>query len=391
MNQSAIKVTGLSKRFQIGKNVHNTLRHTLQTLFSSSTKEEFWALKDVSFDIKKGEAVGIIGNNGAGKSTLLKILSKISRPTQGRIEINGRLTSLLEIGTGFHPELTGRENIYLNGSLLGMKRSEIKRKFDEIVDFSGVVQFIDTPVKHFSSGMYTRLAFSVSAHLNTEILLVDEVLAVGDASFQKKCLGKMGNLTADGKTVLLVSHNFSYLDTICDRYIKLDKGKISYEGSNLRDLGDISVTSEVDLNPKHHIIKGIRIMSQQNRSLIQSGHDIQILVENGPFEAMDNQTLRLEIIDIFGGVKIILNNRLLDHICDLRDGHVTTINISQLPLNEGVYGINLLLKDRMGEIDSLLTPYYFNVHPNPNVRHTNAKSQIFSNYTYSSSKKLPVI
>jgi lipopolysaccharide transport system ATP-binding protein len=194
------------------------------------THEEFWALKDVSFEINEGDRVGIIGRNGAGKSTLLKILSRITDPTKGRITINGRVASLLEVGTGFHPELTGRENIYLNGSILGMSKSEIKRKFDEIVAFAEVEKFLDTPVKRYSSGMYVRLAFAVAAHLEPEILVVDEVLAVGDAQFQKKCLGKMEDVSKEGRTVLFVSHNMTALKSLCKRAIWLDGGKIMNDG-----------------------------------------------------------------------------------------------------------------------------------------------------------------
>ena len=182
----------------------------------SGSREEFWALKDVSFEIKRGESVGIIGRNGAGKSTLLKLLSRITEPTTGRIELDGKVASLLEVGTGFHPELTGRENIYLNGAILGMKRAEIKSKFDEIVAFAEVEKFLDTPVKHYSSGMYVRLAFAVAAHLEPEVLIVDEVLAVGDAEFQKKCLGKMQSVSEkEGRTVLFVSHNMQAIRQMC--------------------------------------------------------------------------------------------------------------------------------------------------------------------------------
>ena len=189
--------------------------------------EEFWALKDMSFEIKEGDAVGIIGRNGAGKSTLLKVLSRITEPTTGRITLNGRVASLLEVGTGFHPELSGRENIYLNGAILGMSRAEIKKKFDEIVDFSGVEKFLDTPVKRYSSGMYVRLAFSVAAHLEPEILVVDEVLAVGDAEFQKKCLGKMNDVNMkEGRTVLFVSHDMNAIKNLSRTAILLDEGKV---------------------------------------------------------------------------------------------------------------------------------------------------------------------
>lgn len=200
--------------------------------FSNPALEEFWALNDVSFDIKQGEAIGIIGRNGAGKSTLLKVLSRITEPTKGRIAIKGRVASLLEVGTGFHPELTGRENIYLNGSVLGMSGLEIRKKFDEIVAFAEVEKFLDTPVKRYSSGMYVRLAFSVAAHLEPEILIVDEVLAVGDSSFQKKCLGKMGDVaTKEGRTVLFVSHSMQAIAQLTQRCIFLSKGKVQFDGN----------------------------------------------------------------------------------------------------------------------------------------------------------------
>jgi lipopolysaccharide transport system ATP-binding protein len=192
--------------------------------------EEVWALKDVSFEIRRGEAVGIIGRNGAGKSTLLKILSRITEPSAGRVTIKGRVASLLEVGTGFHPELTGRENIYLNGAILGMTRAEVKRKFDEIVAFAEIEKFLDTPVKRYSSGMYVRLAFAVAAHLEPEILLVDEVLAVGDAGFQKKSLGKMDEVAKTGRTVLFISHNMSMVQRLCDRGLLLDRGRVSRSG-----------------------------------------------------------------------------------------------------------------------------------------------------------------
>lgn len=196
------------------------------------SQEDFWALNDVSFEVKQGDRIGIIGRNGAGKSTLLKILSRITEPTTGSVRIKGRVASLLEVGTGFHPELTGRENIFLNGAILGMTRAEIKKKFDEIVDFAEIEKFLDTPVKHYSSGMYVRLAFAVAAHLEPEILVVDEVLAVGDAHFQKKCLGKMEDVSVrEGRTVLFVSHNMAAINRLCDRGILLDAGNIEENGS----------------------------------------------------------------------------------------------------------------------------------------------------------------
>ena len=216
---------GITQRF----NPKSRLRQT-QPPFQNPNLEEFWALKDVSFEVKRGDRIGIIGRNGAGKSTLLKILSRITEPTEGRISIKGRVASLLEVGTGFHPELTGRENIYLNGAILGMSKVEIRRKFDEIVAFAEVERFLDTPVKRYSSGMYVRLAFAVAAHLEPEILVVDEVLSVGDAAFQKKCLGKMGSVAQEGRTILFVTHDMSAIRRLCNKAILLHQGKSVLQG-----------------------------------------------------------------------------------------------------------------------------------------------------------------
>lgn len=252
MSNPIIKVNSLSKRYRIGAKeqgyktfreaivdgigapVRNLAKLRKLTKFKSgqSQNEEdvIWALKDICFEVNEGEVLGIIGRNGAGKTTLLKILSRITEPTSGAIEINGRVSSLLEVGTGFHPELTGRENIFLNGAILGMRKREIEQKFDEIVNFSEIEKFIDTPVKRYSSGMYVRLAFAVAAHLEPEILLVDEVLAVGDVAFQKKCLGKMGDVAKGGRTVLFVSHNMSSIINLCQRAILLNAGKVMKDG-----------------------------------------------------------------------------------------------------------------------------------------------------------------
>ncbi len=251
MSDIAIRVENLSKRYRIGqREPYRALRDVLArgltapfratasafrrspsaTANPRASNNNIWALKDVSFEVKKGEVIGIIGRNGAGKSTLLKILSRIAEPTEGYAEIHGRVGSLLEVGTGFHPELTGRENIYLNGAILGMKKHEIDRKFDEIVDFAEIEKFIDTPVKYYSSGMYVRLAFAVAAHLEPEILLVDEVLAVGDAAFQKKCLGKMGDVAKEGRTVLFVSHNMPMIRVLCERAILINQGTLVIDG-----------------------------------------------------------------------------------------------------------------------------------------------------------------
>lgn len=236
MSSPAVLVTDLSKRYVLGEQAsYQTLRESLTKMFSlkrRATRErgEHWALRDVSFEIRAGEVVGIIGRNGAGKSTLLKILSRITEPTSGRVEIHGRVASLLEVGTGFHPELTGRENVFLNGAILGMKRAEIARKFDDIVAFAETEKFVDTPVKHYSSGMYLRLAFAVAAHLDSEILVVDEVLAVGDQSFQQRCLNKMGEAARSGRTVLLVSHNMAAVESLCEHAYLIAEGRLAMSG-----------------------------------------------------------------------------------------------------------------------------------------------------------------
>ncbi|MCA9940787.1 MAG: ABC transporter ATP-binding protein [Anaerolineales bacterium] len=234
MSDVAIHLRGLSKQYLIpqGAPRADTLREAAAGLFRRSRqgKTPFWALQDVSFEVRRGEVVGVIGRNGAGKSTLLKILSQITEPTRGRAEIFGRVGSLLEVGTGFHPELSGRENIYLNGAILGMRRAEITRHFEAIVAFAEIAPFLDTPVKHYSSGMYVRLAFAVAAHLQPEILLVDEVLAVGDAVFQRKCLGKMGDVAREGRTVLFVSHNMGAVSSLCGRVVHLAEGQVRQIG-----------------------------------------------------------------------------------------------------------------------------------------------------------------
>src|SRR5437667_4443810 len=238
MSEIAIRAQGLSKRYQIGQlERENALRNVLGPilrapwkLLKREKKEAFWALRNVDLEVRQGEVLGLIGRNGAGKTTLLKILSRITRPTSGWAEIYGRVGSLLEVGTGFHPELSGRDNTYLSGAILGMSKQEISRKFDEIVAFAELEKFIDTPVKHYSSGMYVRLAFAVYVHLEPEILFVDEVLAVGDASFQKKCLGKMADVSRQGRTILFVSHNLTAIQSLCTRTIWLQDGQVEKVG-----------------------------------------------------------------------------------------------------------------------------------------------------------------
>lgn len=315
----AIRVEGLGKKYMLqhqragGRSKYTALRDVLAEKFlapfkflksgmhsahssHSPTREEFWALKDLSFEIKRGEAVGIIGRNGAGKSTLLKLLSRITHPTTGRIELNGRIASLLEVGTGFHPELTGRENIYLNGAILGMRRVEIKRKFDEIVAFAEVDRFLDTPVKRYSSGMYVRLAFAVAAHLEPEILVVDEVLAVGDAQFQKKCLGKMGDVSNDGRTVLFVSHHMPSIQRLCDSVILLQNGSISKLGKAdqiipeyLSNSTPSKECSDLTLLPKSRRHGNGRALFTKIELLTDDGRQVQEIRQGEPL------TIRLHI------------------------------------------------------------------------------------------------
>ncbi len=312
MSEPVIRVENLSKKYIIGQQkqekystlrdmITNGAKSVVQTITNTQARtnnnqEEFWALKDVSFEIKQGDRVGIIGRNGAGKSTLLKILSRITEPTKGRINIQGRVASLLEVGTGFHPELTGRENIFLNGAILGMSKVEIKKKFDEIVAFAEIEKFLDTPVKRYSSGMYVRLAFAVAAHLEPEILIVDEVLAVGDAQFQKKCLGKMEDVGKEGRTVIFVSHNIGMIRSLCQRGILLASGQVvkdetvdsvlSYYMSNYMSTGSENegangeiYWSEEDINvPGSNEIKllGVRLLGVTKEP--RSTFDVESLI-----------------------------------------------------------------------------------------------------------------
>lgn len=298
--EKAISIKGLSKRYSIGVVKDTSFRASLAGIFKKKEKpnNDFWALKDVSFDVEQGEVIGIIGKNGAGKSTLLKVLSKITQPTEGRIEINGRVASLLEVGTGFHPELTGRENIYLNGTLLGMTRKEVAEKLEEIVEFSGVRKFIDTPVKHYSSGMYVRLAFSVAAHLEPEILIIDEVLAVGDAEFQKKCMGKMKDVAGEGRTVIFVSHDLAAVRKLCTRGVLLEHGEIIYKGDTQKVLDKYnqrSVANKDFINSSwnkelDYDIKSIKITS----SNLESKHIFSVkdkIVVNFNFHIKENASL----------------------------------------------------------------------------------------------------
>lgn len=319
MSDTIIRADNLSKKYLISQQqqeryialrdvITNRAKRLLNPLQNQKSKikisnyEEFWALKDVSFEIKQGDRIGIIGRNGAGKSTLLKVLSRITEPTTGKIQIRGRVASLLEVGTGFHPELTGRENIYLNGAILGMSKVEIKQKFDEIVAFAEIEKFLDTPVKRYSSGMYVRLAFAVAAHLEPEVLVVDEVLAVGDAQFQKKCLGKMENIGRQGRTVLFVSHNIGALKALCKSGIVLDSGKVLCQGPinevllryNSKRDQEISTCYISDSEKEHPFIKKIKLTQDDtDKNTFQMHLPIKVLCE---FEDQGIKNLTLSIV-----------------------------------------------------------------------------------------------
>ena len=375
---TVISVENLSKTYRLGqigtgtftndlkiwwakaRGVPNPLLKVGQTDHGNRDGEDLWALKDVSFTVEQGEVVGIIGRNGAGKSTLLKILSRVTAPTSGQVKVKGRIASLLEVGTGFHPELTGRENIYLNGSILGMRRQEIDRKFDEIVDFSGVEKFIDTPVKRYSSGMYVRLAFSVAAHLEPEILLVDEVLAVGDAAFQKKCLGKMGDVAREGRTVLFVSHNMAAIYMLCPTCIGLEGGKILWSGSSDEVITNYlsstsakssnSLAERLDREGNGQIrIKELKILDSNGRELQQvvSGQDISLhLAYTIPLgESIHKGVCIINVKTSMGQPLFSLSTRLQDeYLPELSPDGVIVCNIPRLQLNEGRYYLDILMK-----------------------------------------------
>lgn len=311
----------------------------------------FWALQDISFDIQQGDVVGIIGKNGAGKSTLLKVLSQITAPTKGRVEIEGRVASLLEVGTGFHPELTGRENIFLNGTILGMSRKEVKSKLDQIIEFAGVEKFIDTPVKHYSSGMYVRLAFSVAAHLEPEILIIDEVLAVGDAEFQKKCLGKMQDVSTEGRTVLFVSHNMLAVQSLCNKGVLLEKGKATV----YQDVGEAisrymtDTTDETSKSWKGDDRPGnentrLEVVeltpSAGNRIAINTGIDFRVLFENH-VEGVSID-LTLEVVNEQGITVFHVGTEVTAERSSEQKRYEVTTSIPPDFLNAGRYTINMI-------------------------------------------------
>lgn len=361
MKNIALEVDNLSKQYRLGQVGTGTISHDLNRWWhkvrgkedpylkigeandrtKSGDSDYVWALRDINFQIEQGDAVGIIGRNGAGKSTLLKLLSKVTKPTLGEIKVKGRIASLLEVGTGFHPEMTGRENIYLNGAILGMTRREIKRKFDEIVDFAGVERYIDTPVKRYSSGMYVRLAFAVAAHLESEILIVDEVLAVGDAEFQKKCLGKMGDVSkGEGRTVLFVSHNIAAVTALCNKGILLqngtlfEKGNISSVISSYLDSGNSSSNHYIsDSEFYENEITDVKILDQDER-----------LVNN--FYSHQRITVRIKFNC---SMENIIHSEIGIRVKDFKERIVFTsqISVKDFDDNNGYYLIDCIIPENI--------------------------------------------
>jgi len=371
---NVIEVRDLSKRYRIGlqEKRHETLAGQIGSIlrapidnfrrlrdlsrFGAEDESVFWALKDINFDVQQGDVLGIIGHNGAGKSTLLKILSRITEPTSGEIRIKGRISALLEVGTGFHPELTGRENIYMNGTILGMTRKEIDRKLDEIVDFSGVEKYIDTPVKFYSSGMKVRLGFAVAAHLEPEILIIDEVLAVGDAEFQRKCLGKMESVANSGRTVLFVSHDLTAIENICKRVILLTRGQISFDGEVRNTIAKYYSTSYQNNIPlierKERRGKGVVrfekliVENLSNPSLgsqVHSGDKIAIhcIFKRYSDELLNDSEIAISFTSAMSGIVCAVSNRYSGTILNINQSLKFTCIINELTILPGEYFLTL--------------------------------------------------
>lgn len=393
MSDTIIKVENVGKKYVISHQIGNVRQRTLRDSIVDGAKtfanklgvfqknndpshEEFWALNDVSFEIKKGDRVGVIGRNGAGKSTLLKILSRITEPTQGRITINGRVASLLEVGTGFHAELTGRENIYLNGAILGMSKVEIRRKFDEIVAFSEVEKFLDTPVKRYSSGMYVRLAFAVAAHLEPEILIVDEVLAVGDMDFQRKCMAKMESVSEGGRTVLFVSHNMAAIKSLCSRAIFLQKGRCLADGKSdeiiskyvMGDgLNEYSLLSRNDRSGSQSVIaSNIAFYSDYDESIgqILCGDSVILKVQykNNKNLTLNNIHLGIGFYDIYGRAMTFLQTQPLGISLTAFEGiGEFRCRIPKFRLTPGLYWLNYEIRQNNELCDALEQAIRFEV------------------------------
>jgi len=391
MSGVAIRIEGLSKKFRIGthekyRTLRDAMSHAFVTPFrrvasvirgeaAGSTDEEIWALRDVSLEIRQGEVVGVIGRNGAGKSTLLKVLSRITEPTLGRVCLKGRVGSLLEVGTGFHPELTGRENVYLNGAMLGMRHAEIDSKFDEIVAFAELEKFLDTAVKHYSSGMYMRLAFAVAAHLETEILLVDEVLAVGDAAFQKKCLGKMGDVAKHGRTVLFVSHNMGAIMQLCPKSFALQQGQLVSQGPS-KEIVQQYLSSLFENNSPNLERAPLRAgdgrlrfvscylqdESGKRTELPVAGHPLDVVLEFDSREDLSNVQFMFTIFNHIGIAATHCNVDAMGHRFRIAQGKGTIVcRIPKLPLPLGQYKLAVLAQDHIHQLDWVPTACVFDV------------------------------
>ena len=387
MSETVIRAENVGKLYRLGEVGTGTLSHDLNRWWHKVRGKEdpylkighvnkaarktdsdyFWALKDINFEVKRGEVLGIIGRNGAGKSTLLKILSRVTLPTKGEIKVKGRIASLLEVGTGFHPELTGRENIFLNGAILGMTKPEIKKKFDEIVDFADVDRYIDTPVKRYSSGMYVRLAFAVAAHLEPEILIVDEVLAVGDAAFQKKCLGKMRDVATGGRTVLFVSHQIAAIQSLTTRCILLNQGTILYHGETAEALECYSSAAESKASrprsitrPKWAvpIIQKVDITNNEGNAISQislgEGCTIEVTIDSSP-TVLTEPVLGIVVSSVMQGAVAGLNTRmkLPDRSWKPARRAVLKARFTELPFTPGRYFIDVWIGNGSADLDTV--------------------------------------
>lgn len=357
MSSTAIEVRSISKQYDLGESgLFNFFK-------SSSSGDKFWALRDVSFEIREHEAVGIIGSNGAGKSTLLKILSRVTAPTEGRARIRGRMGTILEVGTGFHPELTGRENIYLSGTILGMRKSEIDRRFDEIVDFAGVEKFVDTPVKRYSSGMYVRLAFAVAANLDSDILIVDEVLAVGDVGFQKKCLAKMdSSINQEGRTIIFVSHNMQAIRSLCSRALLLDGGSLVADGpvsdvlarysaglAASLDLKSVAVANRLNRARGYVRASDVSVSgsgSSEERWSFKPGETLRLGIGYEVFEQIESLGLSVSL-SAAGSDEILTNIRQVASAIAIEQGcsGKITLTIPNLPLRPGEFSLSIALSN----------------------------------------------
>ncbi len=379
-----LEVQNISKKYRVqhltGGYLSLRERMTSALKFEKRNAEDFWALKDVSFEVQAGQSIGIIGRNGAGKSTLLKVLSKITPPTAGRIISRGRIASLLEVGTGFHPELTGRENIFFNGSLLGMKRKEIADKFDEIVEFSGVEFFLDTPLKHFSSGMQLRLAFAVAAFLEPEILIIDEVLAVGDAEFQKKCLRKMEDVSSSGRTILFVSHNLGAVKTLCSKSILLERGSVSFIGETSSVISRYLMEATAEdysghINLAHHpgkknldrgIVRGTLFRTDEISNVCYTGDKFLVELEFQDDKNINELVFGLVIKDYDQQPLIGVNNWDLGLRLNknpIKKGKVI-FEIEQLPLyGDSTYFVDLYFGDGGNNYDTIVNAFSFQMQP----------------------------